>query len=151
MPKIQFTGTRLVKGERLTYEGRNGVGYQLGINMYRANDRLSSVILAPMNSQGFDGPSHIQVPYECLDEFINALRATAQVQKEPTSVELLMANEPWSQHPVYDREQWMLEVAMKNTQRGYWDWVQHRVELEEMEADDAVLPSANSVGQPEQG
>jgi hypothetical protein len=25
----------------------------------------------------------------------------------------------------------MLEIAMKNTQRGYWDWVQARVEVDE--------------------
>ncbi len=34
----------------------------------------------------------------------------------------------WGEHPDWTREEWRLEIAERNTQLGYWDWVFHLIE-----------------------
>jgi hypothetical protein len=35
------------------------------------------------------------------------------------------------QHGGYPREEWRLEVTERNTQLGYWEWVDHRIEADD--------------------
>jgi hypothetical protein len=35
------------------------------------------------------------------------------------------------QHGRYPREEWRLEVTERNTQLGYWEWVDHRIEADD--------------------
>jgi len=39
------------------------------------------------------------------------------------------------QHPGYTRWQWRSAVARENTVSGYWEWVEHRLEMEALELD----------------
>jgi hypothetical protein len=34
----------------------------------------------------------------------------------------------WGDHPDHPRVDWQVEVGMGNTQLGYWQWVQHRID-----------------------
>jgi hypothetical protein len=121
---------RFPKNDKHMYLGRNGWGYLCGLAAcLSANDQVISI--NPINSIDRSGRCQIDIPLERLDDVVAMLYRAAKKEKKPSSVELLMAEEPWGQHSVYDREQWMLEIAMKNTQRGYWDWVQARVEVDE--------------------
>lgn len=55
------------------------------------------------------------------------------------SVPQLMEIDAWGEHPSYTRADWKAEVANGDTQRGYWDWVQHLVEVDEaIGANDAL-------------
>ena len=47
----------------------------------------------------------------------------------PSSIELLMAEDLWGEHPIYSRDDWQSEVLQENTQLGYWDWVGHQLEM----------------------
>lgn len=37
-------------------------------------------------------------------------------------------NDLWTEHAVWGMEDWRAEVAAKDTLRGYWDWVNHKLE-----------------------
>jgi hypothetical protein len=52
------------------YLGRNGYGIQIGVDLYRYDDRKIS--LTPINTKGL-ARCEISIPLVCLDEFIQAL------------------------------------------------------------------------------
>lgn len=37
----------------------------------------------------------------------------------------------WGEHRKYTRHEWKHEVLSDNSQRGYWDWVDAKIEMEE--------------------
>lgn len=37
--------------------------------------------------------------------------------------------DPWKEDPDYPRADWHHEIRENNTLRGYWDWVEHRREM----------------------
>jgi len=39
----------------------------------------------------------------------------------------------WSEYPRWSREDWAAEVANKDTNQGYWEWVIHEMEVREGE------------------
>lgn len=41
----------------------------------------------------------------------------------------LFAEDPWQQHPIFSREDWISNVRDRDTQLGYWSWVSHQLEL----------------------
>ncbi len=46
----------------------------------------------------------------------------------------LMTADAWSEHPQFKRLDWLENVMSKDTQRGYWDWV--NAQIEEFENDE---------------
>lgn len=45
-------------------------------------------------------------------------------------------SEGWGEHPTYSMVEWQDEVAGEGTRLGYWDWVLHRLEQADDEAND---------------
>jgi hypothetical protein len=45
-------------------------------------------------------------------------------------VTALMQADFWGEHPIYTRSHWQLEVRQGDTQRGYWSWVEARIEAD---------------------
>ena len=44
------------------------------------------------------------------------------------SVEALMAEDTWGEHPIHTRNDWIAMVAAGDTQLGYWNWLDHTLE-----------------------
>lgn len=127
MPRITIE-----KNDTIWYDGRNGTGYVCGLEVELDVNRVA---IRPVNATGrLATGCTIHVPTVKVEEFIDLLRDAAKTSapKEQISVESLMAQYGnWGDHETYDREAWMQAVAMKDTQRGYWDWVQLRLEVDE--------------------
>jgi hypothetical protein len=43
----------------------------------------------------------------------------------------LIQEDIWSQHSAFPREEWKREVIDGNTQLGYWEWVNHQIDMNE--------------------
>lgn len=61
-----------------------------------------------------------------------------RVRVEPCNPELESKKErdPWGETKEHPREDWRYEVANGDTNLGYWDWVDHKVEEEEDDDED---------------
>ena len=51
-------------------------------------------------------------------------------------VEALMTANLWGSHPRFDRADWRQEVCSSSTQLGYWEWVEHQLEIHPSEDTD---------------
>ena len=132
MAQIEFAKTR-----GMFYRGRNGTGYCCGVSVdatWKDTKACNAIYLGPVNSTGDRTAScYFQVPAEKIEELIAAIRAESNIQPvtNQNSVESLMAQYgDWGEHELYIREDWAHETASKNTQRGYWDWVSVRLEVD---------------------
>ena len=56
------------------------------------------------------------------------------------TVEQLKAEDCWPSHPLYGRDDWKHEVSEGNTQRGYWDWVEARLQDDEDQEQTSPTP-----------
>jgi len=59
------------KSHELTYMGRNGMGKMVGIEVMTGE---KNVYLTPINSRGYSANCELQIPYDSIDEIINALQ-----------------------------------------------------------------------------
>jgi hypothetical protein len=129
--------TIMFSGEpNVFYKGSNGLGQCKGIEVSRSEypgDKVRGIELTPINLQGVTKSCNIEVPLDAIEGLIALLRSVGNPsEKDPHSVESLMAQYGnWGEHETYTREDWGQETGLKNTQRGYWDWVQHRIEMDQ--------------------
>lgn len=67
--KIDYTNKNLYR-----YMGRNGSGWQNGIEIWRINKLEDRIYLNPVNSKNYRANCEIVIPKEHLQEFINKLQ-----------------------------------------------------------------------------
>lgn len=53
-----------------------------------------------------------------------------KIQMSPQKLIEFKLAHPWGEHPQYPRFDWKLSVGNDDTQLGYWDWVDHRIEFD---------------------
>jgi len=64
------------------------------------------------------------------DDVIVEVETPDQSQSE---VDRMAEENVWGEHPEYPRGDWRYEVGQRDTNRGYWDWVRHQLEMVEDE------------------
>lgn len=77
-------------------------------------------------------------------EFYNEANPDA-VRSRPYCDEIMAiyAKDIWGEHPDFSRTEWGVEAGERNTQLGYWDWVQHQIDAcveDEMQEDESPIP-----------
>jgi hypothetical protein len=116
-----------------TYRGACGFGYMCGM-AFLTQPNEKTIRLEAINSSG--QPTYscwMEIPIDQIELVAASLLATVKkpAENNPLSVESLMAQYgDWGEHELYIREDWAHETASKNTQRGYWDWVSVRLEVD---------------------
>ncbi len=67
-------------------------------------------------------------------------RSVARTNRLHPNADLFRQMDFWGEHPVISRAEWRDEVAAKDTQLGYWEWLSHRLEEEEQRQREDRLP-----------
>ena len=124
---------RWKKHDNYNYRGANGFGYMCGVAVL-IQPSGNSLRLEAINSSGESTYScWMEIPQDQAEAVAAQIMAAVKkpAEKDSLSVESLMVEfGNWGNHPRYGREDWMFAVASKDTQRGYWDWVSVRLEVE---------------------
>ena len=74
---------------------------------------------------------YTQDPLKRAIDTLAAHIANSKGSKRVQAARRMEARDVWGYHPKFSREDWRAEVRNKETNLGYWDWVEHRIEAEE--------------------
>ena len=57
----------------------------------------------------------------------------SKLEEEIEKARAMQADNVWAEHPTYPREDWRTDVANNDTNLGYWDWVEIKIEVHQGE------------------